>query len=102
MSAEDTSRRARGTEDGNALCQWERTVDGGLIANWRRGCRVANDTQLYGAGIRYRVTHRRHLPIVGRRRASERLGAAAIIAAMYLVVGFAVFSALWGTADAVL
>jgi len=98
MSAEDTPRRTPDTDDGKALCQWERTVEGSLIARWRRGHLVGNRTQLCEAPVRNSVTDRRHAPGVRQRRVSERLGAAAMIVAMYLVIGFAVFSVFWGTA----
>jgi hypothetical protein len=92
MAGEDTPHRAASAEDGNALCQWERTADGSLIARWRRGCRVSPDITLYGAGLHrdYSATDRRHQSLF-RLRASERLTAATIVA-MYLLTGFGLFS----------
>ena len=93
MSAENTPRRASNAEDSKALCQWERTAAGGLIARWRRGRRASSDTMLYGVGTRraHWGTDRRH-PSVPGRGASERLRPAAVIVAMYVVIGFGLFS----------
>jgi len=97
MSGEDTPQRAARPEDGKALCLWERTGDGGLIARWHRGRRVNPDITLYGAGARrpHSGTDRRH-PSAPGRRGSARLTRAAVIVAMYLVVGFELFSVLLG------
>jgi hypothetical protein len=96
MVAEDTPRRAASAEDGRALCRWERTADGGLIAKWRRGCRVSPDATLYGYGSgvhRHYTGTDRQRPSASRLRASERLTAAAVIASMYVITGFGLFSA---------
>jgi hypothetical protein len=89
MVTEDTPPHAASA----ALCQWERTADGHLIARWRRGCRVSPNIALYVAGARCARsgTDRRH-PSVPGLRASERLTAATVIVAMYLITGFGLFS----------
>ena len=93
MVTEDTRQSAASAEDGKAFCQWERTADGGLIARWRRGCRVSPDTTLYAVGVHraYRGTGRRHLRVPGTR-ARQRLTATTAVVAMYLLTGFGLFS----------
>jgi len=93
MRTEDTPQRASSAENGIALCQWERSADGSLIARWRRGRPVSPDTtrERVGTGRAHSATDRRH-PSVPSRRASGRLASAAVIVAMYLVTAFGLFS----------
>jgi hypothetical protein len=93
MVAEDRPQRAASAKDGNALCQWERTADGDLIARWRRGRRVSADITLRAAGVRRASSgsDRRRSSAPGLR-AIERLTAVTAIVAMYVVTGFGLFS----------
>jgi hypothetical protein len=90
MVAEDTQRAAA---DRDALCQWELTADGDLIARWYRGCRVIPDITLYRPG-----EHCAHSgmeqwpPRVGGIRVSQRLAAAVVVLTMYFATGFGLFA----------
>jgi hypothetical protein len=84
--------RACSPEDGKALCQWEHTAGGDLIARWQRGSRESPD--LMPRGLATRRAHsgadRRRMGRSGRAP-SERLTRVAVIVTMYLVTGFGIF-----------
>jgi hypothetical protein len=98
MSASERTRthdRVRATA--TALCQWERTPQGGLRATWRQGCQVPRGADAGGHAGKAATRLRDPLHVEAlsgsagsaRQRPAGRWIAGGFIAALYLVVAFA-------------